>query len=71
MLISLGGMTSMFNNSNGTAFIGLLLILISSVMISFDVSKTISYTMLLIGFILIGVGVLWGFIKMVFDDKVK
>jgi len=61
----------MFNNSNGTAFIGLLLILISSVMISFDVSKTISYTMLLIGFILIGVGVLWGFIKMVFDDKVK
>ena len=57
----------MFNNSNKTAFIGLLLILISSVMIYFEVSKTISYAMLLIGFILIGLGILLGFIKIVSD----
>ena len=57
----------MFNNSNKTAFIGLLLILISSVMIYLEVSKTISYAMLLIGFILIGLGILLGFIKMVSD----
>ncbi len=59
----------MLNNSNRTAFIGLLLILISSVMIYFETSKTISYTLLLIGFILVGLGILLSFIKMVTDDK--
>ena len=59
----------MFNKSYGTILAGLLSMIIASVMFYFKMYSFIAYALLVIGFFLIGIGILLGFFKMVSDDK--
>lgn len=49
--------------------LGLALIIVLSIMIYFGMSSTFLHILLAISFILVGAGILLGFIKMVTGDK--
>jgi len=59
----------MFNKSFLTIVTGIVLMMIASAIFYFDVRSVTAYTFFAIGFILVGVGILLGFAKMVSDDK--
>ena len=59
----------MFDKSYRTIFIGLLSVLISSAMIYIEIRSSVVYALLIIGFVLVGVGILLGFFKMVSENK--
>lgn len=59
----------MFNKSYRAILIGLLLMTIASAIFYFDTRSSIAYTLLATGFILVGIGILLGFIKLVSDNK--
>ena len=59
----------MINNGYRIIFIGLLSMIIASVMFYFDASPTIAYSLLTAGFLLVGIGIILGFIKLVSDDR--
>ena len=59
----------MFDKSYRTIFIGLLSVLISSAMIYIEMRSSVVYALLIIGFVLVGVGILLGFFKMVSENK--
>jgi len=59
----------MFNKSYATILVGLLSMIIASVMFYFKTYAFVAYALLVIGFFLIGIGILLGFFKMVSDDK--
>jgi len=59
----------MFNKSYNSALIGLLSMIIASAMFYFDSRTYVSYVLFAVGFILVGIGILLGFIKMVSDGK--
>jgi hypothetical protein len=59
----------MMNKSYVMIMFGLLLIITLSVLLYFKISSPLIDVLLAIGFIIIGVGILLGFIKMVSDDK--
>ena len=58
----------MKNKSYVMILLGLVLIIILSIMIYFGMSSTFLHILLAISFILVGAGILLGFIKMVSDD---
>ena len=59
----------MINRSNMMVYLGLLLVIVLSVMLYFGINSTIIHVLLAVGFILIGVGIVAGFIKMISEDK--
>ena len=59
----------MLNKSFIIILTGLLSMIIASSIIYFDTRSSIAYILFAIGFILVGIGILLGFIKMVTDDK--
>ena len=59
----------MMNKSYVMIMFGLLLIITLSVLLYFKISSPLIDVLLAIGFIIIGVGILLGFSKMVSDDK--
>ena len=59
----------MINKSYVMIMFGLLLIITLSVLLYFKISSPVIYVLLVIGFIIIGAGILLGFIKMVSDNK--
>lgn len=59
----------MFDKSYRTIFIGLLSVLISSAMIYIEIRSSVVYALLIIGFVLVGVGILLGFFNMVSENK--
>ena len=59
----------MFNNGYGIILLGLFSMIIASVMFYFKTASFIAYALLIIGFLLIGAGILLGFIKMVSEDN--
>jgi len=59
----------MINKSYVLIMFGLLLIITLSVLLHFKMSSPVIYILLAIGFIIVGAGILLGFIKMVSDDK--
>jgi hypothetical protein len=59
----------MINKSYVMIMFGLLLIITLSVLLYFKISSPVIYVLLAIGFIIIGAGILLGFIKMVSDNK--
>ena len=59
----------MFNKSYITIWLGLLSMLIASAIFYFDTRSSIAYILLALGFILVGIGILLGFAKMVSDKK--
>lgn len=59
----------MFNKSYITISIGLLLMIIASIIFYIDIRSYIAYAFFAIGFILVGIGILLGFARMVADDK--
>lgn len=59
----------MFNKSYITISAGLLSMIIASAIFYFDTRSSIAYTLFAIGFILVGIGILLGFFKMISDDK--
>ena len=59
----------MFDKSYRMIFIGLLSVLISSAMLYLEMSSSVIYALLIIGFVLVGVGILLGFFKMVSENK--
>ncbi len=59
----------MINKSYVMIMFGLLLIITLSVLLYFKISSPVIYVLLAIGFIIIGAGILPGFIKMVSDNK--
>lgn len=59
----------MLNKSYTVLLIGLLSMIMAAVILYFDMSTTIAYILLASGFVLIGVGILLGFIKMVSETK--
>jgi hypothetical protein len=59
----------MINKSFVVIMFGLLLIITLSVLLHFKMSSPVIYILLAIGFIIVGAGILLGFIKMVSDDK--
>ena len=59
----------MFNKSYTGIYIGLLSMIIASAIFYFDTRSSIAYALLVIGFILVGIGILLGFVKMVSDNK--
>jgi hypothetical protein len=58
----------MINKGYRAIFIGLLSMIIASAMFYLDTSPSVAYTLLVIGFLLVGIGILLGFIKLVSDD---
>ena len=54
-----------FNKSFITISLGLVAMIIASSMFYFDAKSYISYSLFTIGFILVGIGILLGFLKMV------
>jgi len=48
---------------------GLLSMIIASAIFYFDTRSSTAYVLFAIGFILVGIGILLGFAKMVSDDK--
>jgi len=59
----------MFSKSYATIMTGLLLIIIACSIFYFETRSPIAYTLFAIGFVLVGVGILLGFAKMVSEDK--
>lgn len=59
----------MFDKSYRTIFIGLLSVLISSTMLYIKMRSSVVYALLIIGFVLVVVGILLGFFKMVSERK--
>ncbi len=59
----------MFNKSYITILIGLLSMIIACAIFYFDTRSSLAYALFTIGFILVGIGILLGFVKMVSDDK--
>ena len=59
----------MFNKSFITIMIGLLSMTIACSIFYFDARSPVAYAIFAIGFILVGIGILLGFFKMVSDDK--
>ena len=59
----------MFNKSYISILVGLLSMIIASSIFYFDTRSSIAYILFAIGFILVGLGFLLGFFKMVSDDK--
>ena len=59
----------MFDKSYRTIFIGLLSVLISSTMLYIEIRSSVVYALLIIGFVLVGVGILLGFFKIVSESK--
>ena len=59
----------MFNKSFITIMIGLLSMTIACTIFYFDARSVIAYAIFAIGFILVGIGILLGFFKMVSDDE--
>ena len=58
----------MINKGYRAIFIGLLLMIIASTIFYFDTGSPVAYVLLVIGFLLVGIGILLGFIKLVSDD---
>lgn len=59
----------MLNKSYIVILTGLLSMIIASAIFYFDVRSAIAYTLFAIGFILVGIGILLGFVKMVSDKN--
>ena len=59
----------MFNKSFITFMTGLLAMIIASCIFYFDSRSSLAYALFSIGFILVGIGILLGFIKMVSDKE--
>lgn len=59
----------MFSKSYITIWIGLLSMIIASAIFYFDVRSVIAYALFAIGFLLVGIGILLGFARMVSDGK--
>jgi hypothetical protein len=59
----------MFNKSFITVLIGFVSILIACLIFYFDTRSSIAYALFAIGFILVGIGILLGFFKMVSDNE--
>ena len=59
----------MLNKSYTVIVTGLLSMIIASVMLYFKTLSVLSYVMLGGGFLLIGIGILLGFAKMVSEDE--
>ena len=59
----------MFNKSYITIMVGLISMIIASTIFYFDTRSSIAYVLFAIGFILVGIGILLGFIKMISDEK--
>ena len=59
----------MMSKSYVVTMLGFLLVMALSVLIHFKMSSPVIYILLAVGFILVGVGILIGFIKMVSEDK--
>jgi hypothetical protein len=59
----------MFNKSYRIIFIGLISVLISSAMLYIDMRSSVAYVLLSIGFVLVGVGILISFFKMVSEGN--
>jgi hypothetical protein len=55
----------MINKGYRAIFIGLLSMMIASAMFYLDTSSIVAYSLLVIGFLLVGIGILLGFIKLV------
>ena len=58
----------MFNKSYMTIITGLLSMMVASLMFYYDSRSYIAYALLVVGFFLIGIGILLGFAKMIKDD---
>ena len=61
----------MLSKSHIIILIGFLSMVIASAIFYFDVRSAIAYALFAIGFILVGIGILLGFAKMVSDDNEK
>jgi hypothetical protein len=59
----------MFDKSYITILAGLLSMITASALFYFDVRSTFAYVIFAIGFILVGIGILLGFARMVSDNK--
>jgi hypothetical protein len=59
----------MFNKSEMTILVGMLLMFVASFIFYFETRSIIAYVLLGIGFVLVGIGILLGFFKMVSNDK--
>lgn len=59
----------MFNKCFMTVMLGLLLMMIACAIFYFDMRSYIAYALFAIGFILVGIGILLGFFKMVSDEE--
>jgi len=59
----------MINKGYVIIWSGLLIIIAVSVMLHFEMRSLVLYVLLVIGSLMIGLGILLGFIKMVTDDK--
>jgi uncharacterized membrane protein len=59
----------MFNKSYITIMTGLLSMIIACVIFYFDTRSSLAYILFAIGFVLVGIGILLGFAKMVSDDQ--
>ena len=57
------------NKSYSIIMVGLLSMIVASAIYYFDLHSASAYILFPIGFILVGVGILAGFIKMVSEDK--
>jgi len=59
----------MINKNYSMILIGLLSIIVLSTMLYFGMNSPVIHGLLAISFLLVGAGILLGFIKMVSDDK--
>ena len=59
----------MLNKSYITIMTGLLSMIIASSIFYFDSRSSLAYALFAIGFILVGIGILLGFAKMVSDNE--
>ena len=57
-----------FNKSFITIIIGLSVMMVACYIFYFDSKSYIAYSFFVIGFILVGIGILLGFIKLVTED---
>jgi len=55
----------MFSKSFVTIWTGLLSVILASVLFYFDVRSFIAYALFVVGFMLVGIGILLGFARMV------
>jgi hypothetical protein len=59
----------MFNKSFLTILVGLLSIIIACSIFYLDIRSAVAYALFGIGFVLVGIGILLGFFKMITDDE--